>query len=180
MNDEVIVPNKVGDDIQNVSYNDEGNFPIQMRNGIMLRRRTKNKVIRFRNYHLKNDSEEYYRERLMLYVPWKKESDILGKFSSYEEAFFAKHDEVKDKIAVYEPMSSVLELVEEELEHENNENNLVVAPSTQYENDMQGNANPSASHKLAFLEPDHTSLHQVDIGPLLGIRPVYIEPDMLI
>ena len=46
-------------------------------------------------------------------------------------------------------MSSVLELVEEELEHENNENNLVVAPSTQYENDMQGNANPSA-HMNSF------------------------------
>ena len=94
----------------------------------MLRRRTKNKVIRFRNYRLKNDSEEYYRERLMLYVPWKKETDILGKFGSYEEAFFAKHGEVKEKIAVYEPMSSVLESVEEELEHEDNGNNPVVAP----------------------------------------------------
>ena len=53
-------------------------------------------------------------------------------------------------------MSSVLELVEE-LEHEDNENNPIVAPSTQYENDMQGNADPSASHELAFLEPDPTS-----------------------
>ena len=114
----------------------------------------------------------------MLYVPWKKEADILGKFGSYEEAFFAKHDEVKDKIAVYEPMSSILELVEEELKHEDNENNPVVAPSTLYENDMQGNADPNVSHELAFLEPDHTStLYQVDIGQLLGIRPVHIEPD---
>ena len=47
----------------------------------------------------------------MLYVPWKKETDILGKFGSYQEAFFAQHDEVKEKIAVYEPMSSILELV---------------------------------------------------------------------
>ena len=96
-------------------------------------------MIRFRNYRLKNDSEEYYRERLMLYVPWKRETEILGKFASYEEAFFAKYDEVKKKIGVYEPMSSVLELVEEELEKENHENEPVVAPSTQYENDMLGN-----------------------------------------
>ena len=130
MNEEVREPDEVEDDLQNILYNDEGNFPIRMRNGIMLRRRMKNKVIRFRNYRLKNDSEEYYRERLMLYVPWKKETDILGKFGSYEEAFFAKHDEVKDKIVVYEPMSSMLELVEEELEHEDNEINPVVAPST--------------------------------------------------
>ena len=149
-----------------------------MRNGIMLWQRTKNKVIRFRNYRLKNDSEEYYRERLMLYVPWKRETDILGEFGSYEEAFFTKHDEVKKKIAVYEPKSSVLEFVEEELEKENHENELVVAPSTQYENDMLGNAAHSASHELAFLEPDHTStLYQVDIGPLLGIIPVNLEPN---
>ena len=176
---EVIDTDETEDDVQNVSYNNEGNFPILMRNGIMLRRRKKNKVIRFRNYRLKNDSEEYYRERLMLYVPWKKETDILGKFGSYEEAFFTKHDEVKGKIAVYEPMSSILELVEEELEQEDHENDPVVAPSTQYENDdMQGNADSSALHELAFHEPDHTStLYQVDIGPLLGIRPVHIEPD---
>ena len=175
--EEVIDPDEVEDDVQNVLYNDEGTFPIRMRNGIMLRLRTKNKVIRFRNYHLKNDSEEYYRERLMLYIPWKKETDILGKFGSYEEAFFAKHDEVKDKIALYEPMSSVLELVEEELEQDH-KNDPVVAPSTQYENDMQGNVHPSASHELAFHEPDHTSsLYQVDIGPLLGIRSVHTEPD---
>ena len=90
----------------------------------------KDKVIRFRNYHLKNDSEEYYRERLMLYVPLKKETEILGNFGSYEEAFFAKYDEVKDKIAVYEPMSSILELIEEELEQEDCENDPVFAPST--------------------------------------------------
>ena len=34
----------------------------------------------------------------MLYVPWKKESDILGTFGSYEEAFIAKCDAVKQKM----------------------------------------------------------------------------------
>ena len=125
-------------------------------------------------------TEKYYKERLVLYVPWKRETDCLGKFGSYKEAFFEKHDEIKKKIAVYEPMSSVLELVEDELEKENHENELVVAPSTQYENDMLGNADASASHELAFLEPDHTStLYQVDIGPLLGIRPVHLDVNLI-
>ena len=35
--EEVTDPDEAEDDVQNVSYNDEGNFPIQMRNGIMLR-----------------------------------------------------------------------------------------------------------------------------------------------
>ena len=53
IDEEVIEPDEVEDNVQNVPYNDEGNFPIRMRNGIILRRQTKNKVIWFRNYHLK-------------------------------------------------------------------------------------------------------------------------------
>ena len=45
--EEVTDPDEAEDGVQNVSYNCDGNFPIRMRNGIMLRRRTKNKVIRF-------------------------------------------------------------------------------------------------------------------------------------
>ena len=37
----------------------------------------------------------------MLYVSWKKETDIFGKFGSQEETFLAKHDEVKKKIVEY-------------------------------------------------------------------------------
>ena len=176
MDEDVTDGDELEDHDQHVSYYNEGNFPIQMRNGIVLKQRTKNKVIRFRNYRLKNDSENYYRERLMLYVPWKKETDILGKFGSYEEAFTTKHDEVKQKMEIYEPMSAVLELVDEELELETHENDPVVAPSTQHENEIQGEADPSALCELAFSESDNTStLHQVDIGPLLGIAPLHTE-----
>ena len=38
MNDEAVIEPDEVDDVQNVSYNDEGNFPIRMRHGIMLRR----------------------------------------------------------------------------------------------------------------------------------------------
>ena len=135
-------------------------------------------MIRFRNYRQKNDLENYCRERLMLYIPWRKEEDILGKFGSYEEAFRTQYDEIKQKMKEYEPMSEVLELVDEELEQESCEHDPVVAPSTQHENDIQGDSDPSTSHDLAFCEPHHTSLlHQFDIGPLLGIVPVHTECD---
>ena len=111
----------------------------------------------------------------MLYVPWRKEQDILGSFASYEEAFRSKSDEVKQKMATYEPMSAVLELVDQELEQETHEHDPVVAPSTQHENDIQADADPSASHELAFREP--STLHQFDIGPFLGIAPAHTELD---
>ena len=53
----------------------------------------------------------------------------------------------------------------------------VVAPSTQHENDIQGDADPSASCDLAFREPDHTPRHQFDIGPFIRIAPAHTECD---
>ena len=111
----------------------------------------------------------------MLYVPWRKEEDIKGSFGSYEEAFRAKSDEVKWKMATYEPMSAVLESVDEELQQEAHKHDPVVAPSTQHENDIQGDTDPSASHDLAFHEP--STLHQFDIGPFLGIASAHTQLD---
>ena len=170
--------NELEDQDESVSYCDEGDFPLRMRNGIMLRRRSKNKVIRFRNYRKKADPENYCRERLMLYIPWKKEEDIRGKFNSYEEAFKAQYDKITEKMKEYEPMSAELEMVDEELQQETREHDSVIAPSTQHENDIQGDADPSVSHDFAFREPDHIPQHQFDIGPFMGITPTRSEPDV--
>ena len=176
-NNDIFDINELEDQDESVSYCDEGDFPLRMRNGIMLRRRSKNKVIRFRNYRQKDDSENYCRERLMLYIPWRKEEDIQGKFGSYEEAFRAQYDKIKKIMKEYERMSEQLESVDEELEQEAHEHDPVVVPSTLHENDIQGDADPSISCDLAFREPDHTPQYQFDIGPFMGIAPAHTEHD---
>ena len=113
----------------------------------------------------------------MLYIPWKKEKDILGNFGSYEEAFRAEYEKIEEKMKEYEPMSEQLESVDEELEQETHAHDPVVAPSTQHENDIQGDADPSTLCDLAFHEPDHTPRHQFDIGPFMGIAPAHTECD---
>ena len=113
----------------------------------------------------------------MLYITWRKEEDIQGKFGSYEEAFRAQYDKIKEKMKQYEQMSEQLELVDEELEQEAHEHDPVVASSTQHENDIQGDADPSISCDLAFRELDHTPRHQFDIGPFMGIAPAHTERD---
>ena len=99
----------------------------------------------------------------MLYVPWRKEEDIKGSFGSYEEAFRAKSDEVKWKMATYEPMSAVLESVDEELQQEAHKHDQSLLPPLNTKMTIQGDTDPSASHDLAFREP--STLHQFDIGP---------------
>ena len=50
--DEAIMdPEQLEDHIENLTYNDiDDSFPIEMRNGTILKLQTKNKIIHFRNY----------------------------------------------------------------------------------------------------------------------------------
>ena len=166
------------DHVENLTYhNGEDSFPIELRNGITLKLQTKNKIIHFQNYRIKNNAEEYYRERLMLYISWKKESDILGNFHTYEDAFNTKRPEIIQKLAIYEPMSSILESALEEFEKDTCYE-LCVAPSAQHDNNDDAYVDKTTAHELAFHESDKASgQHLVDIGPLLRIVPVHIDDD---
>ena len=49
---------------------DEKIFALKMKNGKgWIKKRTKKKIIRFRNFKLHQDLENYYREQLMLFLP---------------------------------------------------------------------------------------------------------------
>lgn len=59
-----------------------------MNNGTLLKKRKKHKVIRYVRYNKDQDPENFYREQLMLFYPWKKElEDLLGESESYEAQY---------------------------------------------------------------------------------------------
>ena len=46
-------------------------------------------IIRTVQFNKNKDSENYFREQLMLYVPWRnEEKDSIGNGSSYQERVF--------------------------------------------------------------------------------------------
>ena len=60
---------------------EEGNpsLPIPLKDGTgYIRKRTKTKIIRYRRYDIQQDEMDYYREQLMLYIPFRDErKDLL-------------------------------------------------------------------------------------------------------
>ena len=52
-------------------------LPIRIDRSHQLKLRKKRKVIRFVNYKYKIDSENYCREKIMLYIPWRNENQRL-------------------------------------------------------------------------------------------------------
>ncbi|CAG5037268.1 unnamed protein product [Parnassius apollo] len=73
----------------------EGNWiPLQDNLGY-IRKRTKTRVIRFRRYSYIDDPDNFYREQIMLYMPWRsKKEELLNPNINIKDIF----DEYKERI----------------------------------------------------------------------------------
>ena len=72
--------NTVQQDIEDSSSQEDESttlFPIHLGNNKILYKRRKSKIIQFVNYKQKLDPENYYRECLLLYTPWRHEEKDL-------------------------------------------------------------------------------------------------------
>ena len=58
----------------------------KLRGGMRLIKRKKPKIIRFARYNKNKDPEDHYREQLMLYTPWRKETtDLIKDCQTYQQ-----------------------------------------------------------------------------------------------
>ena len=60
---------------------------LRLTTGEKLRKRRKQAVIRYVRFCKEKDSENYYREVLMLFHPWRIEEEIIGTCDSYGERY---------------------------------------------------------------------------------------------
>ena len=86
----------------------------------------KARIIWYVNYSIKKDPENYYRERLMPFYPWKDESvDLIAGSNSYEDSYKKKQKQIKVVHKEYEPYNDVLEEAIENAEvHEREDENI--------------------------------------------------------
>lgn len=52
-------------------------------------------------YSQEHDAENFYREMLMLYVPWRNENSIIGSHLSYEDKYNEMRDSIEEKRKQY-------------------------------------------------------------------------------
>ena len=68
---------------------------IELPNAIVIKQWQNLHIIHYRNYSKKTDPEDYYREKLMLFYHWRNEdTDIIGKFGTYEEDYKVLEDQI--------------------------------------------------------------------------------------
>ena len=80
---------------------DEKSVSLKMKNGKgWIKKRTKKKTIRFRNFKLHQDPENYCREQLMLFLSWSNEEEDLI-FINHQETFELHKDLIRQKRSEY-------------------------------------------------------------------------------
>ena len=66
-------------------------------------------IVRTHNVKQGKDSELYHYKLLLLYVPWRKEDELLGSFHSFEESYEQKKEEMQPWIEKFQPNASEIE-----------------------------------------------------------------------
>ncbi len=144
-------------------------FNITLPSGVTIKSCKVPKVIRSVGYNIKNDPENYAREKIMLYVPWRKEpQDILGVHNTYQEHFRAKRETIEAKMECYEPNKTLDEDIFAQIEI-NDEDLPTVAPGTQFLEAEDTEEGSTDSIQFAFYHPTRPDHSQYDIGADIGL-----------
>lgn len=123
------------DDILN-GEKDDGIFQEEylMKDGSILKRRNTSKILRHVRFNKDQDSENYFREQLMLFYPWRNEElDLIGSFNSFEANFKQNEETIQRNKKQYEADKGVIDIVEASMLHLTEDSNNVIAAEVQHE-----------------------------------------------
>ena len=95
--------------------NSQGQLLLQLRNGTKFIKRSVPRIIRYVNYNRDKDPENYFRERLMLFYPWKNETtDLKGIYNTFQASYRAHKQQIVPIQKKYERYNDILEEAVEE------------------------------------------------------------------
>ncbi|XP_065942483.1 uncharacterized protein [Magallana gigas] len=147
---------------------------VTLRNGIKIRRRKVPRVIRYVRFNVKTDRENYYREKLMLFLPWKDELvDLLSGVDTYERSFNLKKSFLKHKVKEYEYNAEQLDAAMQIATEEFSEAFDELAPNTQQSEADDISEGSIESEKFVQFNPDRPIVQrEYDIGADIGITSI--------
>ena len=94
----------------------------KQKNGTKYKKRKVPRIIRYVKYNKKKDPENYFREQLMLFLPWRNEQkDLLGSFDTYEAHYNSVQTSLIPNRNEYEHHIEELELARQMMEDEQRE-----------------------------------------------------------
>jgi len=142
---------------------------MKLKSVITIKRRKSKKVIRYVRFSKKDDKENHYREKLLLFHPWRNEqSDLLGDYDTFEAHNLQLKKFIDFKVQQYEHHVEELEQARELAEKDYNAYDDV-APGAQEQESEALQEEPVESEEFLFFNPDKVAgPREYDIGIELG------------
>ena len=111
-------------------------------------------MIRYVRYNKKKDPENYFREKLMLFMPWRNEAkDLLGTFDTYEAHYNSMKTSLEAKCNEYEHHVDELEIARQTAEAEENSFDEI-APNTEQENREAEEEGDTEAENFVYFNPN--------------------------
>ncbi|XP_070567337.1 uncharacterized protein [Ptychodera flava] len=147
---------------------DENNTIYQIR-GLVYKKRTKSKVIRYVRFHREKDKENHYRELIMLFYPWRNENELLAGCKTYYDRYMQVKFEVDSKEKEYNKNAQELDQAIEAVQNTAIDMFDNVAPNTQHQEHQDILEGSRPSDTLSMFAPCDESHSKYDIGQDIGI-----------
>ena len=140
-------------------------FLFKTKAGTVYKSRKVPKVIRYVRYNTKKDPENYYREKLMLFMPWRNEAkDLLSTFDTYETHYNSMKTSLEAKSNEYEHHVDELEIARQTAEAEENSYDQI-APNIEQENREAEEEGDTEAENFIYFNPNRVLEHRhYDIG----------------
>jgi hypothetical protein len=92
---------------------------ITLKNGTTIKQRKSFRVIRYVRFNKKTNAENFYRERLLLFYPWRDEGkDLKGNHETYKAMYKSIQRFVESKARQYEHNVEEIQRAQEQAEHD--------------------------------------------------------------
>ena len=145
----------------------------KLNGGMKLVKRKNPKIIGSVRYNKEKDSENYFREQLMLYTPWRKEgTDLIKECQTYQDRFEQVKDEVLYNRHQYEYHSEMLDKAMDDINNAEYESFHNIAPNAEHINKQDSAFQGKPSELFGCFDPGNNKQHkQYDLLDDIGIFP---------
>ncbi len=145
----------------------EIDLKMKLEDGKILKFCRNQKVLRSVRYKKEKDAENYYRELLFLYYPWRKESAILQDCDTYQERYEEVKCPIDKKVLEYEQLSNTINPAIELAEMLDSDGDFDIESSGDEHEDL---ATDVCEDQYVCFDPGTNPLHNsYDIGQDLGL-----------
>ena len=157
------------------------NESLILKGGIKLIKRQKPKVIRSVRFNKSKDPDNYFREQLMLYVPWRNEAtDIIEHYQSYQERYEKLDHLLSVNRMKYEYHTDILEKTYEDMNTLDSDEIGNISPCMQHNDELDLSTERKESESFGCFHPGENTVHsQYDLLDDVGIFPRLTEDESL-